>query len=78
MKDVYIILGIFCVCIGVLILLMLYLVFKLDDITNNIEDRFIYFNEELVILADVLKDYRDFIDNDNNTIPLKYEKISNW
>lgn len=80
MSDFNLFLLIICIIWFLCVMCMLYMIFKLDDIVGNIEDRFTYFNEELVILADVLKEYQKRIDQDDiPSIPLPTGKnVSGW
>lgn len=59
---------------------LIYMIFKMYDIVENLEDRFTYFNEELIILSDVLKKYQERIDNEDiPSIPLPFNKnVSGW
>ena len=50
------------VVLGVAILIILYMIFKLGEIADNLHASFIMFSEDLVDLADVLRSYHDRLD----------------
>lgn len=57
---------------------ILYMIFKLDSIADNLESSFTFFNEEIITLSDILKDYQKRLDQEDiPTIPLKKD-VSGW
>lgn len=78
MKDLSLILGIFAICSVLVNLVFAYLIVKLDDITSNLEDRFNEFNEELIILSDVLKEYHNVLDQVDIPLITENKNVSGW